>query len=183
MGHFLGFKVLRIRRRSIKEREQILPLLFLVKRLTTTSTFNMPKAGCGKKMSEENQAKYLEAFDAFDADGEGSISKSELANLLPDISGDAITSALDKFDANDDGQMSKDEFLDFVYVSTLEDARNLLKAADASGDGKITKEELVDAFAKMNLPSELAEEAMSKADDDGSGTLSVDEIVDFLLEV
>lgn len=143
----------------------------------------MPKAGCGQKMSEEHKAKYLDAFDAIDEDGKGSISKSELASICPDISGDAINITLDKFDANDDGEMSRDEFLDFVYVSSLEDARAFLKAADSSGDGKITKDELAAAFAKLGLPAEVAEEAMANADDDGSGTLSVDEIVDFLMEV
>jgi len=136
-------------------------------------------------MSEEHKAKYLEAFDAIDADGKGTISNSELEAILgPDnIGGDAVTEALNKFDANNDGEMGKDEFLDFVYTSQLEQARFFLKAADTSGDGKLSRDELKAVFDQIGLPAEQCDEALEKADDDGSGTLSIDEIVDYLLEV
>jgi len=136
-------------------------------------------------MSEENKGKYLEAFDAIDADGKGSISKSELGAILgPDeITDESIAEALNKFDANDDGEMSREEFLDFVYTSQLEQARSFLKAADTSGDGKLSKDELNAVFQQIGLAPDQADDAMSKADDDGSGTLSIDEIVDYLLEV
>jgi len=136
-------------------------------------------------MSEEIKAKYLEAFDAIDADGAGSISKGELEAILgeQEISADAVEETLKVLDANDDGEMSREEFLDFVYTSQLEQARSFLKAADTSGDGKLSKDELNAVFQQMGFPPDLADDAMSKADDDGSGTLSIDEIVDYLLEV
>jgi len=136
-------------------------------------------------MSEENKAKYLEAFDAIDADGAGSISKGELEAILgeQEISADAVEETLRKFDTDKDGMMDKEEYLDFVYCSMLEQARTLLKIADTSGDGKISKEELGAVFEKLNCPPEQAEEAIANADDDGSGTLSIDEIVDYLMEV
>jgi len=136
-------------------------------------------------MSEENKAKYLEAFDAIDADGAGSISKAELEAILePEgISAAATEEALRKFDTDKDGTMDKEEYLDFVYCSNLEHARVFLKAADTSGDGKLSKEELAAVFEQLKFEPGLAEEAMAKADDDGSGTLSIDEIVDYLMEV
>jgi len=145
----------------------------------------MPKKGCGNKLSEENKAKYGEAFDAIDADGKGTISKGELVQILGgnDIGEDAVNETLRKFDTDADGEMDKEEFLDFVYVSNLEQARGFLKAADADGSGKLSKDELAAAFAQIGMPPEAAEEAMANADDDGSGTLSIDEIVDYLVEV
>lgn len=146
----------------------------------------MPKKGVGRsKLPAELVDKYLEAFDAIDEDGAGSISKSELTAILGgnDIPDDVIDACLAKFDTDKDGTMDKEEYLDFVYGSMLEQARTLLKAADASGDGKISKDELSACFAQLGFPPEAADEAMASADDDGSGTLSVDEIVDYLLEV
>ena len=54
--------------------------------------------GCGNKLSEENKAKYGEAFDAIDADGKGTISKGELVQILGgnDIGEDAVNETLRK---------------------------------------------------------------------------------------
>jgi len=146
----------------------------------------MPKKGVGKsKLSADLLEKYGEAFDAIDADGAGSIDKAELTYILggDEIGDDAIQAALAKFDTDKDGTMDKDEYFDFVYGSMLEQARMFLKEADTSGDGKLSKGELEGVFAKLGFPSDQADAAMASADDDGSGTLSIDEIVDYLLEV
>jgi Ca2+-binding EF-hand superfamily protein len=146
----------------------------------------MPKKGSGKsKLSAELVEKYGEAFDAIDEDGKGTISKGELTSILGgnDIGEEAIAAALAKFDTDHDGEMDKDEYFDFVYGSMLENARAFLKAADTSGDGKISKDELAGVFAQLGFPEGQAAEAMANADDDGSGSLSVDELCDYLLEV
>jgi len=146
----------------------------------------MPTKGKGKgKLSPELQAKYEEAFDAIDADGAGSISKSELVAILAadDVSDAHVDECLAKFDTDRDGEMDKEEYFDFVFGSMLEQARAFMKAADTSGDGKLTKDELATCFANIGFPAEMAEEAMAQCDDDGSGTLSVDEVCNYLLEV
>jgi len=144
----------------------------------------MPKGSGRGKMPADLLAKYDEAFDAIDSDGQGSISKAELTFILGDgIPEEAIDACLAKFDTDKDGSMEKEEYFDFVYGSMLESARALLKAADTSGDGKLTKEELSACFEQMGFPPEMAVEAMTECDDDGSGTLSIDELVDYLLEV
>lgn len=131
-------------------------------------------------MPADLQAKYEEAFDAIDADGTGEIDKQELAAIIPGVTQEALAEAFTKFDADHDGSMGKEEYFDFVYGASLEQARIMMKNADSSGDGKLSKEELKAAFVGME---EVAEEAMASMDDDGSGLLSIDEVVDFLLEV
>jgi Ca2+-binding EF-hand superfamily protein len=79
--------------------------------------------------------------------------------------------------------ISKEEFLDFTYVATLEDARNLIKQADTSGDGKLSKDELTSAFENAGFPADFASEVMGGFDDDGSGKLGVDEVIDLLLDI
>jgi len=145
----------------------------------------MPRGSGKAKLPADLVDKYSEAFDAIDADGHGSISKAELSAIVGgnDISDDAVGEALAKFDADRDGEMDKDEYFDFVYGSMLEQARMFLKAADSSGDGKLSKEELAAVFTQLGFPPEQAEDAIANGDDDGSGTLSIDEIVDYLLEV
>jgi len=143
----------------------------------------MPKGVGRSKLSAEHVENYLEAFKAIDADEQGTISKEELSGIMggKDVSDDAIDAALAKFDTDRDGSMDVEEYLDFVYVSMLEQARMFMKAADTSGDGKLNKDELAAVFEQMGMGD--GSEALSQADDDGSGSLSIDEIVDYLLEV
>jgi len=145
----------------------------------------MPKRGVGQsKLSAENLEKYGAAFDAIDADGKGSIDKSELSAILgEDVTPEAVSACWAKFDTDHDGEMDKDEFFDFVYGARLEQARAFLKAADQSGDGKLSPDELKAVFEQMGIPEDQAQVAVDNCDDDGSGTISIDEIVDFLLEV
>jgi len=144
----------------------------------------MPKKGCGAKLSEENRAKYGEAFDAIDEDGKGTLNKSELSVILSQfgISEDACNEAFVKFDTDADGEMDKEEFFDFAYVSNLEGARLLMQAADESGDGKVTPDELAATLEQLGFPADEIASLIENADADGSGVLSVDEMVNALME-
>merc|ERR1711973_831645 len=151
MGHFpeLAYS-------SIDPRKSLKLVSFAIQ--VSNGNLKMPTKGKGKgKLSPELQAKYEEAFDAIDADGAGSISKSELVAIMAadDISDAAIDECLAKFDADRDGEMDKEEYFDFVFGSMLESARGFMKAADTSGDGKLSKEELATCFANMGFPAEM----------------------------
>merc|ERR1712212_8510 len=80
--------------------------------LPNKSNLKMPKKGSGRgKMPADLLAKYEEAFDAIDSDGEGSISKAELTFILGDgIPEEAIDACLAKFDTDKDGSMEKEEY-------------------------------------------------------------------------
>jgi len=137
--------------------------------------------GAGRaKLSEAQIEKYSAAFDAIDADGLGTINKEELSQIFPE---GAVAAAMDKISTDGDDVITKEEFLDFTYVATQEDARGFIKAADASGDGKLSKDELVAAFKNAGFPADFASEVMESFDDDGSGKLGVDEVIDLLLDV
>lgn len=139
------------------------------------------KKGVGlEKLSEAQIEKYGAAFDAIDADGAGTVDKTELAQIFPEA---VVAAAMEKMSTDGDDVITRDEFLDFTYIATLEDARGFIKAADESGDGKLSKEELATAFQNAGFPEDFASEIMGSFDDDGSGKLGVDEVIDLLLDI
>lgn len=85
----------------------------------------------------KDEWRRLVGFDAFDADGDGKVSRRELRAGI-----DAFISSIDK---NGDGKISTEEVAALIqskhgHLSVLE---QLVKTLDANGDGIISKEELL----------------------------------------
>ena len=71
---------------------------------------------------------YQEAFRSFDSDGDGAISRKELAQVLTDgglktaFGAHTIETILVENDANRDGKISFDEFMEMMRGKTEEDS-------------------------------------------------------------
>lgn len=67
-----------------------------------------------------------EAFEQFDSDGSGSISKEELSQILGSESSEAyIDQLMKEADTNGDGQISFDEFVQAFHGKTAANVRKM----------------------------------------------------------
>lgn len=83
-------------------------------------------------------------FSAIDADGDGSVSQTELADFLAAMKPDTSTSATDDAATTADGTAT-------AAASSSADIASLLTSIDTDGDGSVSQSEL-DAFMKTQGP-------------------------------
>lgn len=140
----------------------------------------------------------LNRFKMADIDGNGTIDREELRNLLESTEGgevyllsqhwlpeEDLEGVMAKYDTNKDGVISFDEFQQIVYDGLLLEGQlgeyeAAFRAVDKSGNGTIGANELGQLFAKLGSPMSLEKlvEVMQAYDKDESGQI---EFKEFLL--
>jgi Ca2+-binding EF-hand superfamily protein len=138
-----------------------------------------PSPGTGGASTRPQQGPPLEEIlKSADADGDGKISKGELAVALEQLRAGEKRRVFAAIDANGDGTISKDEFMSFEPPAPPgadgkearrrgPDVEELFKRLDRNGDGFIAKEE---------LPRRPGRDFFEEADANGDGQLSKEEI-------
>ena len=130
---------------------------------------------------------YLEAFDLFDADGSGRISKDELFSIVQKLDLGIDSKELDRIinevDANHDGEIDRGEFLRIMKTQDAhqlnQEYRETFDKFDLNGDGVIELHELrqVMKMISSDIPDEEIKEMFADADAENNGVISFDEFV------
>ena len=133
------------------------------------------------------------AFKRFDANGDGALSKSELAAALKssghsysDVEVDAIFSL---GDTDGDGEVSLQEFVDLMNPSTSEvlaklrqnfksiaDVKTTFKKIDSNNDGLLSKQEMLNSPG-CKFDAEEVDAIFTLGDINGDGELDMGEFI------
>ena len=139
-------------------------------------------------LNSQQVAEFKEAFEIFDQDGDGSISASELGNVMQSL-GIQITQTeledmINDVDADGNGSIDFPEFVALMSKKMTEtETREELKAAfshfDKDGNGVIDRNELLLVMEQLGerLSDQEADEMMQEADCNGDGQIDFEEFV------
>jgi calcium-binding protein CML len=123
-------------------------------------------------------------FRKFDANGDGRISRSELAALFESLgnfaSEDEVARMMAEADADGDGFISLGEFavLNATDAAAVEeDLRHAFRVFDADADGAISAAELARVLRGLGEPASIAQcrRMIDGVDRDGDGRISFEE--------
>ena len=114
-------------------------------------------------------------FSAVDQNGDGSISKAELANMVGGTLEIQNRQVMKNLDVNGDGVISKDEYLGFYQgLGNSDDAADGLEMKflqiDIDKDGRISEEEMM-TFRRGNLDNDV-DDLYSILDANGDNVVS-----------
>jgi Ca2+-binding EF-hand superfamily protein len=143
------------------------------------------------------RSQWRRIFDLFDDDGEGSIDRNEMRDLMrkfsPEATIDEIEAVCDALDSDGGGDISFEEFFDFTQKLTFhmasvgdthELAKDMFKLIDADDSGEITVHEMhavVSDLLGLDLSVEDVFNVVQDIDEDGNGELDLEEF-EVLLE-
>jgi len=144
-------------------------------------------------LSESERVQVNKSFDAFDADGSGSISRDELKELLIRMgiseSPESVEHIISALDENSDGSISREEFLSWYSsfvserLSVEELAHEIFSTFDGNKNGQLTIGEFKEKFDVVSNHAFSFDEigaVVHEVDRDHSGTVSFEEFRDFL---
>ncbi|KXX73933.1 Calmodulin [Madurella mycetomatis] len=137
-------------------------------------------------MSREEIAEFKEVFNAFDTDGTGDITASELGQVMRKLglnpSNEELDDLVNEADLNKDGVISFDEFLalmskDVKEVDAEEELLNAFKVFDKDGSGTISSDELRNVLKSLGeiLTDDEVEQMVQLADRNGDGQIDYKE--------
>ncbi|KAK8816179.1 calmodulin [Blastocystis sp. ATCC 50177/Nand II] len=138
----------------------------------------------GIELTEEQKKEYTQAFEVFDKDKDGKISRQELKTIMRSLgqnpSDDDIEEMMLSVDKNQDGQISYDEFMNLIsiQIKASEDVDEMEEAFavfDVDKDGYITKSELRQVMNRLgeSLTDEQLDAMIREADTDGDGKIDI----------
>jgi len=141
--------------------------------------------------TEEQMQEFKAAFDLFDRDGSGAISKDELGqvmkNLGLEVSDHDLGEMIKEHDEDSSGQIEFNEFCHLMrrHMEEGEKEENLraaFRAFDADGSGKITSDELRQVMCNLGerLTDDEVSEMIREADRDGDGQIDYEEFVQMM---
>lgn len=137
-----------------------------------------------KHLSKEVIEKYEAAFTVIDEEENGTINKSELLSLKDadgnqKLSPDDVEKALDTYGGTD-GVMNCDEMLDFIFMSEVERLKKKFQEI-AGEDGSLSTEEYANMMRGIGMDDDKIEAGFNVLDNDNTGTVTIEEMVAFLL--
>ncbi|TFK68285.1 calmodulin-like protein [Pluteus cervinus] len=138
------------------------------------------------QLSPERIAEYKRAFTAFDQDGNGKITASELSQAFESLGRHytqaEIQTQLKTVDANQNGTLEFQEFLELVVLLKQHDVsevREAFKRYDKDGNGRISKKELKEMMLSLGekLSDAQIDEMIREADANGNGEIELEEFI------
>ncbi|EEA21351.1 hypothetical protein TMatcc_009247 [Talaromyces marneffei ATCC 18224] len=141
-----------------------------------------------ESLTEEQIARFREAFAVFDKDGNGEITADELREVMRSLGQNPTESELqdivNELDVDRTGTIDFDEFLTMmVHKGKATDEEAELRAAfevfDQDGSGTISADEMRRVMKSIgeDLTDAEIEEMIKEADTDGDGTIDYQEFV------
>ncbi|XP_076456610.1 calmodulin-like [Babylonia areolata] len=144
-------------------------------------------------LSDKQFEDIRRTFTAYDQDGNGKITKSELRNIVRMLGQNMTEREVDEMMKNADsdasGAIEFEEFLPLIADKLRDQSqrdkelRDAFRAFDQNGDGFISMRELRQAMSKMgqNLTDEEVENIIRDVDKDGDGFVNYEEFTKFLV--
>ena len=141
-----------------------------------------------KNLTEEQIEEVKEAFQLFDINGDGTITKIELGTVMRSLGQNPTeTELLDMINEVDEDGGGSIEFTEFLtmmvkkmkHTDTEDDIRETFRIFDEDGNGFITFQELRHALKNLgeNLTDDEIDEMIREADIDGDGAVNYEEFV------
>jgi len=140
-----------------------------------------------KDLTEEQVAEFKEAFAIFDKDGDGTVTSSEIKEVMKSLGQNPtdkeLKEMIEEVDEDGNGTIEFDEFIVMMAKSMKETERNTadveaaFKVFDQDGDGFISPEELKSVMLTLGetLSQDEIEEMIREADLDGDGKVCYEE--------
>lgn len=145
-----------------------------------------------EEISEEQRADYLDAFNMFDNNQDGTITREKLRNLLlklnQTVTEDDLKDMISVIDTTGDGKINFEEFVAMMEkrkneADTEQEIINAFRVFDKDGNGLISKAELTNIMSILGdtLSNEEIEEMIIEADVDGDGFINYEEFVRMMM--
>jgi tRNA (cmo5U34)-methyltransferase len=145
----------------------------------------------GNNMSQQLTQPYIdqlkEVFDSFDVDGNGSLSRDEVAQVLRslqiNLSDADIKSILVDIDRDSNNTIEFEELLDWfanqVDLTSEDNLSEIFKLIDLDNDGHLSTDELAELLEKLNvdISNKDIQLFMQQADADKNGLIDFDEFI------
>jgi arsenite methyltransferase len=140
-----------------------------------------------RQLTQAQLDEFKEVFDLFDADGNGSLSRDELANVMRSLGMNPTNEDLEaifiKADADLNDVIDFSEFSQWIAnkvdITSKEDLRDIFQLIDLDGNGILSHDELRELFDALKIDSSDDEitQLIQQADLDGNGVIDYDEFV------
>ena len=150
-------------------------------------------SGSPRRHTRKITAALTSLFAVFDKDGDGTISKSELATVLRSIgytpeSDDELDQMIAQVDKSGSGTVNFQEFTEMMADKMAEkkpkkdEMRDKFRLFDEDDDGFITREEMRQIIVDIGekLPEEEIEAMITDADQNGDGKIDYDEFLQIM---
>jgi len=142
--------------------------------------------------SAEEIAAYRHAFSLFDADGNGTISISELHEVMKSLGQNPtrteIEDMVNEVDTDRNGSIDFEEFCKMMTTPTKDvdfeaEMKSAFRVFDLDGSGTISLEELrrvMKSFGEILTEDEL-DSMIKEVDKNGDGSIDYEEFVNFMM--
>ena len=143
-------------------------------------------------LTDEQIIEFREAFQAFDKDGNGSITTKELGTVMrslgQNLSEIEIKEVIDEVDEDKNGTIDFQEFLSLMarkmkIIDKEDELLDALKILDLEGTGKISKYQLryIILSTESGLNGNEIEEILKKTDFDEDGNINLNDFIKILM--
>lgn len=143
-------------------------------------------------LTDQQIIEFREAFQAFDKDGNGSISTKELGTVMrslgQNLSEAEIKQMIEIVDEDKSGTIDFKEFLNLMarnmkIINKEEELLDALNTLDQDGSGKISKYKLRNIILKTDkkMTGEEIEEIIKTFDMDEEGNIDVQDFIQILM--
>ena len=143
-------------------------------------------------LTDEQIIEFREAFQAFDKDGNGSITTKELGTVMrslgQNLSEAEIKEIIDEVDEDKNGVIDFQEFLSLMarkmkIIDKEDELLDAFKILDIEGTGKISKYQLryIILSTESGFSGEDVEELLKKTDIDEDGYIDLNNFIKILM--